>query len=175
MRFLPLVFLSACAFAGEGQAPEITEELRDPERVFPAFQKLVRMGHYGSAYDTCLSPDSRRALSYEEFYISLSSFEPVRRLVASARVHGLDSEKGRFRLCSPDFDLSCDLGLHPLTVGKNTFYQIDLNRGDVGQIRSRALEWHRHQVRRADGWHFAYPPDWDYAPLAHTCPCRRTT
>ena len=48
---------------------------------------------------------------------------------------------------------------------------LDFTSEDIEFLKGRTLGWYRLQVRRADGWHYAYPPDWTYAPLARSCAC----
>ena len=52
-----------------------------------------------------------------------------------------------------------------------TIYALDFSSEDLDFLKGRTLGWYRLQVKRADGWHYAYPPDWTYAPLARTCVC----
>ena len=51
-----------------------------------------------------------------------------------------------------------------------TIYVLDFTSDDIEFLKGRP-GLVRLQVKRADGWHYAYPPDWTYAPLARTCGC----
>ncbi len=150
------------------QAPaDLKEALRDPARVFPAFQALMGEGLYAKAYNACLSPGTHRRVSAEEFQIAFSAFGAARRLVASFRVHGVDAAAGTLRVCSPEFGAGRELRLERL----RTIWLLDLSPGDIEYFRGRTLSWFRFQAKRADGWHFAYPPDWSFAPMARNCGC----
>jgi len=157
---------------GLADAPggDLREALRDPAGVFPAFRDLIRAGLYAKAYSACLSPGAHRQVSQEEFQIAFSGFEGIRRLVESLRLHEVNPGAGRIRLCSPEFGASRRIGLVRL---RSEIWLLDLTREDLEYFRGRTLDWFRHQVRRADGWHFAYPPDWSYAPKARRCGCGR--
>jgi hypothetical protein len=52
-----------------------------------------------------------------------------------------------------------------------TIHVLDLSPDDVEYLKGRTLGWFRHQTERADGWHFAYPPDWTHAPVGRSCIC----
>lgn len=165
-----MLLLAACASGAGAEPPDPRQELKNPQRTFPVFQELLGAGLYGEAFD-CLSFDAQKAVgSYEAFYFAFTAFEASRRLIGSLRVHGLD-ETGRLRLCSPEFGMRLDMRLSILRVKKGEFHLLDFTSRDIGYIKDRAFAWHRHQVKRADGWHFAYPPDWTYAPLARSCIC----
>jgi hypothetical protein len=165
-----LAFLGAAA-AGQGdEKAALLRRLQDPAQVFPYFQELVRAGELGKAREL-LSPAAKRLLPHEQLVIAFSAFDAVRRLVASCRVHGAGD--GRARLCSAEFGLSREVRLARFGSGDLWFWSLDLTNDDLDAFKSRALGWHRHQVRRADGWHYAYPPDWTYAPLGRACNCGR--
>lgn len=149
-----------------GDAADLREALRDPSRVFSAFQELIEAGFYTKAYNVCLSPSAHQQISPEEFQIALSAVGGVRRLVGSLRVHEVDPSAGRLHVCSPEFGVSRRLGL---VRWRSAIWLLDFTREDIEYFRGRILGWFRHQVRRADGWHFAYPPDWSYAPMARHC------
>jgi hypothetical protein len=161
------MILAGLASAGGQSAADLREELRDPARVFPAFQHLVAAGLYSKAYNNCLSDRTPAVVGLEEFQIAMSALEAARRLVASFRVHAVDPAGTSVRICSPEFGASRTLGLRKF----RTIYTLDMTRDDFEFFRDRTLSWFRTQVRRADGWHFAYPPDWTYAPVARHCGC----
>jgi hypothetical protein len=144
----------------------LRERLRDPAEAFRVFQELVRAGEFGKAHEL-LSGDARRRLPYEAFVTALTAYETSGRLLAALRVHRADAAAGRLRVCAPEFGFSRDLRIARLM----TIWVLDLSPEDLEYFKDRALAWHRHQVKRADGWHFAYPPDWDYAPLRRACIC----
>lgn len=162
-----MVVLAGLASAGGQEGPELREALRDPARVFPAFRALVAAGLHAKAYNNCLSPKTREVVSLEEFQIAMIAFGPARRLVASFVVHAADPAGGSVRLCSPEFGATRTLGLERF----RSIYTLALTRDDFEFFRDRTLGWFRTQVKRADGWHFAYPPDWTYAPVARHCGC----
>ncbi len=152
---------------GAGETSDLREALRDPERLFPAFQRLVGEGLFTKAYNNCLSAGARRAVSAEEFQVAFSSLEPARRLVAALRVHRADVASGYLLVCGPEFGVRRRIGLERFL----SIYVMDLTRADIEYFLDRAKAWLRLQLRRADGWHFAYPPDWSYAPVARNCGC----
>lgn len=166
MRIFPALLLAGCASFPRPDPSEVRAELQDPAKVFPAFQGFVRCGDYAHAYDL-LSTGARRTVTYEEFFFAMTALEASRRLIGSARVHGLDAAAGKIRLCSTEFGVGRDFGLAPFAG----LHLLDLTPADIEYFKDHALEWHRLQVRKADGWHFAYPPDWAYAPLTRTCIC----
>lgn len=171
-----LVCVGVGAFAGCAAAPapleldEIRERLKDPAQVFPVFQELLRRGELGTAHKL-LAPATQKVLSYEKFYFALSAFEASTRMILSARVHAVDvpadGKAGRIRICGPEFGLGRDLRLAKF-VG---IWTLELGEEDLEYLRDRALAWFRRQVKHADGWHFAYPPDWEYAPVGRACIC----
>ena len=160
-----------CAVLAQGIGP-YRERLKDPADVFPVFQDLVKAGEYGTAH-LILSPSPARVMAYEEFYVAASSFEAVRRLIASFEVHAVEVEDGadvgRIRICSNEFGVSKYWKL--ARMGK--IWILDSNREDLIGLKDRALSWYRRQVKSADGWHFAYPPDWNYTPVRRNCACKR--
>ncbi len=169
MAGMAWLLAAVAAVPSSQEGTDLREALRDPAKVFPAFQGLMEAGLYTKAYNVCLSAGAHRAVSAEEFQIAFSAFEAARRLVASFRVHAVDAAAGTIRVCSPEFGASRELKLGRL----RTIYLLDLDAEDIEYFRGRTLSWFRLQVRRADGWHFAYPPDWSYAPLARECGCKR--
>jgi hypothetical protein len=144
----------------------IRERVKDPAQVFPVFQELIAAGEYSMAHNL-VSPATKKFLPYEAFYIAFASVEPPRRMVASLQVHALDPAANRMRLCSKEFGVSRDFRI----VKFMTMYVLDFSSEDIDFLKGRTLGWYRLQVKRADGWHYAYPPDWTYAPLARTCVC----
>ena len=149
---------------------EIGREIENPERVFPVFQCLLREGLTGKAHKL-LTPDSYRTITPEELYLAFTSFEAPRRMILRAEVHKVTAgkEDGVLRICNPEFGVGRDIVLR--RHGK--FWLMKLTPEDRDYLLDRALGWFRRQVKRADGWHFAYPPDWTYAPLRRRCPCKR--
>ncbi len=174
MRILLVVLLAGtgagCAAAPCPELDDIRERLKDPSQVFPVFQELVRCGNVGLAHEM-LSPATRKSLIYEKFYFALTAFEASTRMILSARVHAVeapaDAKTGRIRICGPEFGLGRDLKLTKF-VG---LWHLELSEEDLEYLKGRALAWFRRQVKRADGWHFAYPPDWEYAPVGRRCIC----
>lgn len=149
-----------------GQDRPWRERLRDPAEAFRAFQEFIRAGEFGKAHEL-LSGNARRRLPYEAFVAALTAYETSGRLLASLRVHGADPESGRLRICAPEYGFTRDLRMAQLM----TIWVVDLTPEDLEYFKDRAWAWHRHQVKLADGWHFAYPPDWEYAPLGRSCIC----
>ena len=178
MRRLLLCFVAG-AVAGCAAAPpcpeleDIRERLKDPSQVFPVFQELVRCGNFGTAH-AMLSPATKRVLAYEKFYFGLTAFEASTRMILSGRVHAVeapaDAKAGRIRVCGPEFGLGRDLKLAKL----GELWMLELTEEDLEYLKGRALAWFRRQVKQADGWHFAYPPDWDYAPVGRRCICGKS-
>ncbi len=177
MRIL-LVGLLAASAAGCAAAPgpeldEVRERLKDPAQVFPVFQELLRGGELGRAHEM-LAPATRKALSYEAFYFAFTAFEASGRMIRSARVHAVEApaeaKAGRIRVCGVEFGLGRDLRLARL----GEVWLLELTEDDLEYFRGRALAWFRRQVKKADGWHFAYPPDWDYAPVGRRCICGKS-
>lgn len=146
-------------------ADERREKLKDPANVWPMFQELLREGEYAKAYEL-LAPSTRKFLPYEAFYIAFASFEAPRRMVAKTEAHR--AEPGKLLLCSPEFGVGREV---KLTKFMGKIWTLEFTPDDIEHLKGRPLAWYRHQVRRADGWHFAYPPDWTHAPLARTCGC----
>jgi hypothetical protein len=161
------VLLAGLASWGGQEASDLREALRDPARVFPTFQGLVAEGLHAKAYNVCLSARTREVVGLEEFQIALSAFDAARRLVASFRVQAVDAAGGSLRLCSPEFGAGRTLRLEKF----RSIYVLTLTREDFEFFRDRTLSWFRTQVKRADGWHFAYPPDWTNAPVARHGGC----
>jgi hypothetical protein len=151
-------FALGCAAVPEADLDEIRERVKDPAGVFPAFQDLVRAGDYGAAHKL-LSPAARQGLPYEAFYLGFTAFEAPRRMILAARV--VEAGPGRIRIAGEEFGTDRSLGLARFAG----LWTLDLGAEDVEFFKGRALAWFRRQVRSADGWHFAYPPDWDYAPV----------
>lgn len=169
-----LACVVAGAVAGCAASPpcpeleDIQERLKDPAQVFPVFQELVRCRNYGLAHEL-LAPATKRSLVYEKFYFALTAFEASSRMILSARVHAVETDgaSGKIRICGPEFGLGRDLRL----VKFLTIWTLELGEEDLEYLKTRALAWFRRQVKSADGWHFAYPPDWDYAPVGRACIC----
>ena len=173
MRFVLLGLLAGVGCATATPCPEIEDaraRLKDPAQAFRVFQDYVACGEYGRAHDL-LSGETKRRLPYPAFFAGLTAFEAPRRMLLDARVHAVEvaegAKGGRLRVCNPEFGLSRDLGVTKFL----TIWVLDLAQEDLDAFQERAVTWYRRQVRRADGWHFAYPPDWDYAPVARACLC----
>jgi len=167
--FLAAALLAGgCASAPCPDEDQVRDRVADPAQVFPVFQELVRCRDYGLAHNL-LSPDSKKHLPYEAFAIAFTTFEASRRMIDGAEVHACDPAAGRIRVCNPEFGVGRDLRLKKW-VG---IYVLDLTGDDVEYLKGRALGWFRRQTERADGWHFAYPPDWEYAPVRGACICGR--
>ena len=154
----------SCAVAAQ-EEESLPERLKDPAKVWPIFQGFVRDGSYSKAYDL-VAPATRKFLSYEAFYITFASYEAPRRLVAKLEVHRLDP--GKALLCSAEFGVSLEV---KLTKFMGKVWTLEFTPDDIELLKGRTLDWFRLQVKRADGWHFAYPPDWIYAPLRRRCGC----
>ncbi|MBV8881233.1 MAG: hypothetical protein JO332_14805 [Planctomycetaceae bacterium] len=159
-----LLLAAVCALAQSPDMDAIRERIKDPAQLFPVFQELIAAGEYGTA-QRLLSPNAMKMLPAEAFYLTFASYEPPRRLVASLKMHAVDGT--RLRLCSPEFGVSRDFRIVKF-LSINT---LDFTPDDIEFLKGRTLGWYRLQVRRADGWHYAYPPDWTYAPLARSCAC----
>jgi len=164
-----LLLLSLCGCAGQEtrEPPELQEVLQDRSKVFPAFQEYVKSGAYGDAHK-CLSMAAQRSLLYEQFYAAITAFEPLRRLIATSHTHEVDDPK-RLMLCNPEFGIRRALGISTLRARGKIFYLLDLTRDDMDYLREQLLAWFRYQTKQADGWHYAYPPDWRYASLSRPC------
>ena len=163
--------VAGCAAAAPcPELEELRERLKDPAQVFPAFQELLRCGDLGTAHKV-LAPATQKVLAYEKFYFALSAFEASTRMILSARVHAVeiaaDGTAGRIRICGAEFGLGRDLRLAKF-MG---LWTLELGEEDLEYFRGRAMAWFRRQVKKADGWHFAYPPDWTYAPVGRACIC----
>ena len=158
------------AFAPAQSVDEAREALKHPAQVFPLFQKLTLAGRYADAWNWTLSPKTHVSLPYEAFYLSMTgpemSFDVSRRLLASLRVSSVDEAARVVRVSSPEFGIRRELRLTRFA----NLWVLDFSRDELRSLLSyfadRALAWYRLQVKRADGWHYAYPPDWTYAPLA---------
>ena len=159
-----LLFMAVCALVPSQDLTEIRDRIKDPAQVFPVFQELIAAGEYGTA-QKLLSPAAMKMLPSEAFYLVFASYEPPRRMVATLKVHAVSD--GKIRLCSPEFGVSRDIRIAKFM----TIYTLDFTSEDIDFLKGRTLGWYRLQVRRADGWHYAYPPDWTYAPLARSCAC----
>jgi hypothetical protein len=166
-----LAVLAAAALQGEPDLPELRKRLADPAQVFPVFRELVAAGRYGTAHEV-LSPAARKAVPVEALTIAFGGVEAARRLVAGLASHATEAsgDAGKTRVCGAEFGAARELALSRF-LGR--IWTLDLTREDVEYFRGRTLGWYRLQVRRADGWHFAYPPDWTYAPLGRGCGCER--
>jgi hypothetical protein len=160
-----LLLAAVCALAPLGQDLDaVRERIKDPSQVFAVFQELVAAGEYGTA-QKLLSPSAMKLMSAETLYLVFASFEPPRRMIASMRVHAVDASS--VRICSREFGVSRDIRL----VKFLTIYTLDFTSDDIEFLKGRTLGWYRLQVKKADGWHYAYPPDWTYAPMARSCAC----
>jgi len=159
-----LLLIALCALAQSPDMGAIRERIKDPAQVFPVFQELMAAGEYGTAHKL-LSPEAMKRIPFEAFYIAFASYEPPRRLVAALRVHA--SGDGKVRLCSPEFGVTRDIRIQKFL----SIYTLDFTSDDIEFLKGRPMAWYRLQVKRADGWHYAYPPDWTYAPLARGCVC----
>jgi len=160
-----LLLAAVCALAPLGQdLADIRERLKDPAQVFPVFKELIAAGEYGTAQKV-LSPSAMKLMSAETLYLVFASFEPPRRMVASMQVHAVGD--AGVRICSREFGVSRDIRL----VKFLTIYTLDFTADDIEFLKGRTLGWYRLQVKKADGWHYAYPPDWNYAPMARSCAC----
>jgi hypothetical protein len=164
---------AGCAAVPCGDPPPLSD-LKDPGKVLPTLQEFIRCGAFAKAFDACLTPETRKMLGYERFYMALTAYEAGRRLIVTSRAHGIDVAGERLRLCNPEYGVARDLRLRRITLGRASWFALELTHDDLEYLKGKAFEWHRHQVRRADGWHFAYPPDWVPAPVARTCNCGRT-
>jgi len=170
-----LVMLAVCALVPvavqdeERKGPdkdEIRRRVKDPAQVWPVFQELIAAGEYGTAREL-LSKNAATILNPEVFYLTFASYSPPRKMVASMEQHLVDSANLKIRLCSKEFGVSRDFRIAKFM----TIYQLDFTSDDLEFLKGRPMAWYRLQVKRADGWHYAYPPDWTYAPLARTCVC----
>ena len=169
------LMLAVCALAPvavqdeERKGPdmdEIRRRIKDPAQVWPVFQELIAAGELGTARDL-LSKNAKTLLSPELFYFTFASYSPPKRMVASLQPHVVDASNLKVRLCSNEFGVSREFRIAKFM----TIYVLDFTSDDLEFLKSRPMAWYRLQVKRADGWHYAYPPDWTYAPLARTCVC----
>lgn len=149
---------------------ERRERLKDPANVWPMFQEHLRNGEYSKAHRLITPSAAASCFPYEVFYITFASYEAPRRMVLTTQAHKVEAgaSTGRLLLCGPEFGVGRTVKLAKF-MGK--VWTLDFTPDDLEYFKGRPLGWYRHQVRRADGWHFAYPPDWTYATLARTCSC----
>lgn len=145
---------------------QIRRRVKDPEQVWTVFRELIAAGEIGTAR-YLLSPAAAKLLPQEAMTLAFISYEPPRRMIASMEQHSFDAAALRARVCSKEFGVSRDFRI----VKFMTIYALDLTSDDIEFLKGRPMAWYRHQVKRADGWHYAYPPDWTYAPLARKCGC----
>jgi hypothetical protein len=164
---LSLIMGGVWLFAPIQDAEELRERLKDPANVWPAFQSFIKAGQYSRAHEL-LSPASRKEMPYEAFFIAFASLEAGRHLIAE--LAQLRAEEGKVLLCSYEFGARREIRLLKY-MGR--VWTLEITRDDIEFFKGRTLAWFRHQVSKADGWHFAYPPDWTYAPLARTETCRK--
>lgn len=169
---LNLILLAplGCSSAACPDMDEVRDALQDPRASFPMFKTLVHCGLYSKAFD-CLSFSSQRTIGREQFYVAMTSLETARRLICLGEVHTVDTKRRSFKLCNPEFGVVRDIGLTPLRSGSKVFYLIDLKPDDIEFFRKQALLWFKHQVKQADGFRFAYPPDWKHSSLIRDCGC----
>jgi len=171
---MTLLIMALCSLVQPQDMDEIRERLKDPAQVFPVFQEFIRAGLYSPAHQL-LSAKTAQQLPYEAFYTAMTvpemSYDVSKRLLSSLHVHRVQPDLQRVELCNSEFGFRYALRLSKF-AGQ---YRLDFTRDEldsfVRYFAGRAMAWHRHQVKRADGWHYAYPPDWTYAPLARTCGC----
>jgi hypothetical protein len=172
---LMMLLVSALTPAAAGQddpakpaidRDELRRRLKDPTQTFPVFQELIAAGEFGMARDM-LSTETQKLLPQEAFTLAFTSLDVPRRMIASLEMHSVDVANLRIRLCSREFGVSREFRI----VKFMTIYALDFTSDDIEFLKGRPMAWYRLQVKRADGWHYAYPPDWTYAPLARTCVC----
>jgi hypothetical protein len=176
-----LLLVLICALdpdSGAGQdVDEVRERLKDPSQVFPVFQQLLQAGRFANARDWILSPKTKSSLPYEAFYLAMTSKEMSygisQRLLSSLRVHKVDEAARVLHLCCSEFGFRTQLRLTKFV----NLWVLDITREEldafVSYFAGRAMAWYRLQVKRADGWHYAYPPDWTYAPVGRPCVCEK--
>lgn len=144
-----------------------------PELLFPYIREHIRRGLYAKAYEV-LTPETRRHLSYEEFFFALSGFEPLRRLMTGAEVHALkqeDDNLGWMKLCNPEFGVSEEFGFEKILGGR--LWGLGIQEKQRELFRKKAYRWWRLQYEAADKKFYVYPRDWRYKPLMPYCDCKR--
>jgi hypothetical protein len=172
---MTLLIMALCSLVPGQNLDEMRERLKDPAQVFPIFQQLIRAGRYADAYNYLLSAKAKTQMPYEVFYSALTapemSYDVAKRLLNELHVHKADGNARTVELCNAEFGFRYTLRLSKFA----NLWVLDFSREEleafVRYFAGRAMAWLRHQVKRADGWHYAYPPDWTYAPLARTCGC----
>jgi hypothetical protein len=164
---LSLIMGGIWLFAPAQDDEDVREKLKDPANVWPLFQARMKAGQYSKAHDL-LAPATRKFLPYEAFFIAFASYEAPRHLVA--QLTPLRAEEGKLLLCSYEFGARREIRL---TKYLGRVWTLEFTPDDIEFFKGRTLAWFRHQVSKADGWHFAYPPDWTYAPLARTDTCKK--
>jgi hypothetical protein len=173
---MTLLIMALCSLAPAQDPDDVRERLKDPAQVFPIFLDYLRTGRYSNAHEL-LSRETKLQLPYEAFYTALTvpemSYNVSKRLLGSLRVHKVDPASRTIQICSSEFAFRRTLRLSKFA----TVWVLDFTRDElesfVRYFTGRAMAWYRLQVKRADGWHYAYPPDWTYAPLARTCVCEQ--
>jgi len=167
---MQILLAALVAFCPAQDGAELRRRLKDPAQVWPVFREFLAAGQYAKAH-LMLSEEARRRVPYEQFFLFFTAFEAPRRMVETTDAHGVetsDASAATVRLCGAEFGLFRDVRL---VMFQKLMWVLDLTGEDIEYLKGRALGWYRHQVRKADGWHFAYPPDWTYAPVARTCVC----
>jgi hypothetical protein len=172
---MTLLMMALCWLVPGQDLDEMRQQLKDPAQVFPIFQQLIRAGRYADAYNYLLSPKTKSQMPYEVFYSALTSpemsFDVSKRLLNELRVHKADGDARIVELCNSEFGFRHSLRLSKFAAPWVLEFTRDELETFVRYFAGRAMAWHRRQVKRADGWHYAYPPDWTYAPVARTCGC----
>jgi hypothetical protein len=178
MNLLPVLICALAPDSGTAQdVDEVRERLKNPAQVFVVFQELLQAGKYAKAHEWTLSPKTKGALSSEAFYFAMTSkemsYEASKRMMSSLRVHRVDETARVIHLCSSEFGFQYQLRLTKFV----NLWVLDITKDEleafVRYFAGRAMAWYRLQVKRADGWHYAYPPDWTYAPLGRPCVCEK--
>ena len=171
---MTLLIMALCSLVPVQDMDEIRERLKDPAQVFPISRSSSARGSIRRPTRSSRGKTAQQ-LPYEAFHSIMTgpemSYDVSKRLLNSIHVHRVLPEQQRVELCNSEFGFRYTLRLSRFAGQWRLDFTRDELESFVRYFAGRAMAWHRHQVKRADGWHYAYPPDWTYAPLARTCGC----
>ncbi|MBI4566115.1 MAG: hypothetical protein HY716_15625 [Planctomycetes bacterium] len=177
---LPLGMLGACRSPEPRDFSPRWKFLQNPAHPFDYFMEMIRCDLPAKAREI-LSADAKKRFPEGSFTLAVRNTlapDATKRLILGFEQHSVtvspDGETALARWCNREFGVFLDIRLMRERLAGRWYWAIDFTREQLVETLEPALmAWYRRQRDAADGRIYAYPPDWEYAPVAADCPCLR--
>jgi len=131
--------------------------------VYEFFRESVRVREYDNAYEV-LSRETKRDVSYDEFFLVFSNFFVLRRIIIEAKVELRDSgeERAVLKFTNPEFGIDKNLLVVFHRLGKTGLWEIDIPHNDLVELVEKGRKWYKYQLAKLGERKYSLPAWWRF-------------